>query len=117
MLAVSALARVEVPAAIWRKRRMGELTIEQTSLLIAEFEADFRGDQTSPPRFAVVSVTPTVLDDAATVAARNDLRAYDAVQLATALATRQADPGCDSFACFDANLREAAARSGFSLVP
>ncbi len=45
------------------------------------------------------------------------LRAYDAVQLASAEAARAADPGCDSFACFDASLRDAAAGAGFALYP
>lgn len=45
------------------------------------------------------------------------LRAYDAVQLATAQAVREAAPGCAAFAAFDKNLRGAAAMEGFALVP
>jgi hypothetical protein len=44
------------------------------------------------------------------------VRAYDAVQLASALAARAANPGCREFACFDEGLRAAAAREGFALV-
>lgn len=58
-----------------------------------------------------------MLETAAQVSATHALRAYDAVQLASALAAREADPGCTEFACYDADLRAAAARSGFSLIP
>jgi hypothetical protein len=58
-----------------------------------------------------------ILDEAAARAASHRLRAYDAVQLASALAAREADADCDSFACFDSDLREAAAASGFALIP
>jgi predicted nucleic acid-binding protein len=45
------------------------------------------------------------------------LRAYDAVQLACALAARDAVPECQTFAAFDRQLRAAAAAEGFALVP
>jgi uncharacterized protein len=56
-----------------------------------------------------------VLITAAREAARHALRAYDAVQLASALAVREIDPRCSHFARFDANLRRAAGRAGFAL--
>ncbi|MDQ6783137.1 MAG: hypothetical protein M3063_06800 [Actinomycetota bacterium] len=45
------------------------------------------------------------------------LRAYDAVQLGSALAVRDVEKGCRSVAAFDAGLRRAAAAEGFALVP
>lgn len=57
-----------------------------------------------------------LLEDAARLTAQG-LRAYDAVQLASAVRARAADPELVSFACFDAGLRRAAARAGFSLIP
>jgi hypothetical protein len=39
------------------------------------------------------------------------------LQLASALAVREVDPRCDQFACFDAELRRAASRAGFVLLP
>lgn len=69
------------------------------------------------PRLDVVRASDDVLDAAARLTDTAGLRAYDAVRLASAEATRAADPGCHSFACFDASLRDAAARSGFALLP
>lgn len=114
---VSCVARVEVPSAIWRKSRIGELGSSDASLLVAEFEADYYGDAESPPRFAVVAHPDPVLSDAAQLVATRALKACDAVQLATARAARTADPSCSAFACFDSELRDAAAADGFHLIP
>jgi predicted nucleic acid-binding protein len=116
-LVISAIARVEVPSALWRKAGMSELDDGAASVLISAFELDFHGDPQSQPRFAVISLTEPVLVTAAREAARHALRAYDAVQLASALAVREADPRCTDFACFDADLRLAASRASFTLVP
>jgi uncharacterized protein len=117
VLVVSALARVEVPSAIWRKTRMGELEDSAAGILVSAFELDFHGELDSGSRFTIVSVTEALLVAAAQEAARHALRAYDAVQLASALAVRELDPRCDRLACFDAELRRAASRAGFGLVP
>jgi predicted nucleic acid-binding protein len=112
-LAVSQLVRVEVPAALWRKHRIGELDAADAAMLVRAFEADYHDG--AP--FAVVAVRATVLDDAVRHTARHGLRAYDAVQLASAVACRAASPDTTSFAAFDRTLRDAAAREGFDLVP
>lgn len=117
LLIVSALARVEVPAAIWRKNRMGELDPADAAVLIAAFEADYHGSTPDQPRFAVVTVTASVLEAAARLAGVHGLRAYDAVQLASARATAQTVPGCRTVAAFDVTLRTAAAAEGFALLP
>jgi hypothetical protein len=116
-LAVAQLARVEVPAALWRKQRMGELSANDARLLTADFEADYFGTDSEPPRFAAVVATGSLLDDAARLCAAHGLRAYDAVQLSSALAVRLADESCRAFAAFDRSLRAAAAAEGFGLVP
>lgn len=113
----SALARVEVPSALWRKTRTGELSDSAASLLVRAFEIDFHGDLDSTSRFTVVSLTESILVAAAREVARASLRAYDAVQLASALAVRDLDPLCSQFACFDADLRRAAGHAGFTLLP
>jgi uncharacterized protein len=115
--AVAQLARVEVPAALWRKQRIGELSAGDARLLTADFEADYFGTDSEPPRFAAVTVTGSLLDEAARLCASHGLRAYDAVQLATALAVRRVDESCTEFAAFDRSLRTAAATEGFELVP
>jgi hypothetical protein len=117
VLVVSGIARVEVPAAIWRKERAGDLDAADAEVLTAAFEADWFGTEGEPPRFAAIGLSPELLDGAAAETAAHGLRAYDAVQLASALAAREGDPDCHEFACFDDELRVAAARSGFSLVP
>lgn len=116
-LVVAQVSRVEVPAALWRKHRLGELSAELARILTVEFEADYFGDRRHPPRFVAVGTTVAVLDQAARACATHGLRAYDAVQLSCAVAARRQDPGCDTVTAFDKNLRRAAAAEGFVLVP
>ena len=116
-IAIAQLARVEVPAALWRKQRMGELSANDARLLTAEFEADYYGTESEPPRFAAVLATGSVLAAAARLCASHGLRAYDAVQLSSALAVRRVDESCTIFAAFDYSLRTAAATEGFGLLP
>jgi len=111
------LARVEVPAALWRKQRLGELSAGDARLLTADLEADYFGTDSEPPRFAAVAVTGSLLDEAARLCASHGLRAYDAVQLSAALAVRRVDENCTEFAAFDRSLRTAAATEGFELIP
>jgi hypothetical protein len=118
LLVISAITRVEVPSALWRKARTREFDDSAAGILVSAFELDFHGDRDDgEPRFTIVSLTEPVLIAAAREAARHALRAYDAVQLASALAVREIDPRCDRFACFDADLRRAASRESFTLVP
>lgn len=116
-LVISQLARVEVPAAVWRKHRIDELMPEAASVLVAAFEADYFGAGGESPRFAAIAVSAATLDDAARLAGVHGLRAYDAIQLAAARAAAGADPDCTDFAAFDKGLRAAAAAEGFTLVP
>lgn len=115
-IVVSQLARVEVPAAIWRKNRVGDLSAADAATLVANFEADYYGTDEDEQRFAVVSVTARVLDEAVRLVARHALRAYDAVQLASATAAMKAAEVAQ-FACFDGSLSSAAAIEGMDLLP
>lgn len=117
VIVISELARVEVPAAIWRKQRMGGLTPAESGLLVAGFEADYFGSFGQPARFIVVKPSAEVMETAARYTGTHGLRAYDAVQLATARVTANADPECGAFAAYDKELRAAAAAEGFDLVP
>jgi predicted nucleic acid-binding protein len=116
-IVVSQVARVEVPAALWRKQRTGGLEAAMTQELTDEFAADYYGDADTPPRFAVVPVTVSILEQAARLTAVHGLRAYDAIQLSTALTARSVDKDCSLFAAYDEELRRAAAAEGFRLVP
>ncbi|WP_026874739.1 type II toxin-antitoxin system VapC family toxin [Jiangella gansuensis] len=117
LIVVSELARVEVPAAVWKKHRLGEISAHHAAILVAEFEADYFGTDDEPARFVVITATPQVLDEAARLTARHGLRAYDAVQLACAGATRDAAAERIAFAAFDKALLEAAAAEGHDLLP
>jgi uncharacterized protein len=116
-VAVAQISRVEVPAALWRKRRLGELSTRHAQILTAEFEADYYGTDETPPRFAPILISGAILDESARLCATHGLRAYDAVQLASALAGRAADVTCTTFAAFDSSLRTAAGAEGFFLLP
>ena len=106
-----------MPAALWRKHRDGELKAEAAGVLTAEFEADYFGDESEAQRFVVLGLPPGTLDNAARLVAAHGIRAYDAVQLASAIAAREADAECATVACFDQRLRRAAAAEAFSLIP
>jgi hypothetical protein len=117
VLVLSCLARVEVPAALWRKHRLGELDSADARLLVAAFEIDYFGAGGEPPRFAAVGLPGEILDQGARLVAVHGLRGYEAISLSSALAVRTADPSCQAVACFDRRLRDAAAAEGFELVP
>jgi predicted nucleic acid-binding protein len=116
-LVVSRLARVEVPAALWRKRRLGELSAEDTALLCDEFEWEWAVGAQGSGTFHIVDLTDDVLETAVRSLPRHALRAYDAVQLASAMLARAADAALIEFACFDVELREAARGERFALLP
>lgn len=113
-LVVSQLARVEVPSALWRKYRMGELTAADAGVLVADFEADYFGDIDEPPRFVIVAVTVAIIDAAARLVAVHGLRAYDGIQLASALSVVDAVPEGVDFLAYDGALTAAAAAEGLT---
>jgi len=114
---VSTLARVEVVAALWGKQRVGQLSAEGAQVLTSEFESDYFGTDDEDPRFVALGLSDPLLDEAARLAAVHGLRAYDSIQLSSALAARGQDPSCSSVVCFDGALRRAAAGEGFTLIP
>ncbi|MGI9051873.1 MAG: type II toxin-antitoxin system VapC family toxin [Ilumatobacteraceae bacterium] len=117
-MVVSAIVRVEVPSALWRKHRLGELTDDEIEVLIALFEIDWSGDDANTtPALSPVAMSDDLLASAAVHVGRHGLRALDGVQLATALLVQQVEPGVVRFACFDEDLRRAARREGLTLIP
>ena len=71
-LVISGLARVEVPAALWRKARSGEVSINDARTLVTEFEFDYVGSSYSSPRFlAILNVGSRLLDEAALLSVRH----------------------------------------------
>ncbi len=76
---VSPLSGAEVLAAIARKQRLGELDLAARDRIGAAFRRDYRG------RFVHTSLRGMVIEKAMTLVFDHPLRAYDAVQLASAL--------------------------------
>jgi predicted nucleic acid-binding protein len=86
-------------------------------VLVNAFEWDWFGNGDTPSAFAVVAVGEELLELAALSVARHSLRAYDAIQLGTALTARSADPELTLFACFDEALAAAARAEGLRPLP
>jgi len=105
---ISALCRVEAASTISRlikSRRMSAIEASQASDLILE----------SIDVMTVQPLTPQVLENAATLASQRCLRALDAVQLASAIASRaQATKSDMRFVASDKQLLEAAHHEGFT---
>jgi uncharacterized protein len=78
-LLVSRVTSVEILSAIARRQREGSLTSEQTQELRTIFQRHFT-DQ-----YEVVELTPSITALAGELCDRQSLRAYDAVQLASAI--------------------------------
>lgn len=110
----SDLAAVEVPAALWRKHRIGQISAPDAQILCRRFLTDI--DASSPESDAVlIEVGNDILRSAIDLVARHPLRAYDAVQLASAMAASRILGNCP-FGCFDAQLNDAAAAEGLRLL-
>lgn len=108
VLVVSALTRVEVASALWRRARETGAGASGARALLDRQARDEQG--------WIVLGVDTALPGAAEQLGRHPLRACDAVQLATALQARE-HAGVEAFLAFDARLREAAAAEGFRVLP
>ena len=107
---VAEIVRVEVVSAFWRKARMGDIDPEVCARLVERFEDDL--DLEFGPLIAV-SIDRETLKKAARLAGVHGLRAYDSVQLASALTVRSIDADCQVFLTYDRELLAAAQREGF----
>jgi predicted nucleic acid-binding protein len=105
-VAISRLSEVEVPVALARLVREGRLSPRAGDRAIAALATDVAA-------WHVVEVTTTVTAMARQLLRRYDLRAGDAIQLASASWLRQAVPVI-SLAAFDARLVAAAAAERFA---
>ncbi len=108
----SALSLPEVLAAVWGKVGRGELADDDAATLDGAFMGDVGAG-----RFAVIPVAEPVVLRALTCVRRHRLRAADAIQLASALEVRGADPETNVMAVFDRQLRAAARAERFALLP
>ncbi len=110
----SDLAAVEVPAAFWRKHRVGEISASDAQIMCQRFLADVSASSLER-NTVLMRVNEDILREAINLVARHPLRAYDAVQLASALAASRLMGGC-TFGCFDRQLSTAAAIEGLPLL-
>lgn len=109
---VSALALVEVTAALWCKARRGEVSEADAAVLAAAARRDLNGAN-SDLDIVRVPLRAPLLESAAQLAGRQGLRAHDAVQLASALVVHRLAPEEGvAFLAYDDALRAAAAREG-----
>jgi predicted nucleic acid-binding protein len=121
VVVVSAVSRVEVTSAIWRKQRIGELSPNQARVLVDAFLADLGSSGQPSPTASVtylpVATGPGVLDTAVALCGIHGLRAYDAIQLASAVRARAVDPTITELLTYDVALHRAAAAEGFAVNP
>ena len=97
---------------MWGKAARAELDGQQAATLDRAFIADVRGG-----RFVMLPVADTVVARSLACVRRHILRGADAVQLASALLAREADPAVNTMAVFDKRLRDAASAEGLALLP
>lgn len=112
---VSILAYTEAASAVSRREAAGELSRRQANQLMRHLTQDFEGDRRP---YEIIDVTGGIAHHAPVLARTHRLRAYDAIQLATALAARAATPeGIEFvFATTDNALYEAAQAEGFVML-
>jgi uncharacterized protein len=104
---VSRLAWAEALAALAAARRCRRLTDDQHATAIAAMRGCFA-------RCTVVSLTDHLVDRAAELAVMHELRATDAIHLATALAVLDAE---SVLVTWDKRLRQAGAQAGLVTAP
>ncbi len=104
-LIVSRLTAVEVPAAIWKRTRSGHVSAAGARKIVAQLALDLA-------QMAIVEPRAATIDLAAELVERHPLRAYDAVQLASAVRWTRETGLATCFVCADRNLASAAAMEG-----
>jgi predicted nucleic acid-binding protein len=116
-IVVSAIARVEVVSGLWRKARASNISAVRARVPIQTFEADWAPSGSTVPKYRRVAVDAAVLERASAIVAVHGLRSLDAIQLASAIAARDAEPECRTMVVLDERLRNAAAAEGFDILP
>ena len=105
VLTLSRLSVAEVPAALARRARRKDIDPDLARAAADRFQSDIAD-------FDVVEVRPRVLSRAAELVCQTDLRAYDAVQLASAIELSKQVDAAVTFVSADAALLRAAQALG-----
>jgi predicted nucleic acid-binding protein len=108
VILVAELARVEVAAAMAARYRSGAITLDERDALVALLLRHFAVE------YQVVGLDPATVSRAVTLTQQHRLRAYDAVQLATALAAAALLPGL-AFVAADNDLLDSAHAEGLAV--
>ena len=104
------ITAVEVTSAIARRRQGGSLTSARASLFLSRFRRHLAG------RYVLLDMTPSLLAEAMNLANIHELRAYDAVQPASALRVNRLSGGAIVLVSSDQELNKAAAAEGLTVV-
>jgi len=108
-VATSWITYAEARAALARRRRAGDLAAGEHRRLVGELDSDWE-------RYVRLQVTSELIREAAALADRYPLRAYDAIHLASAVTARHRLGDDLMFACWDDALSAAASREGFEIA-
>jgi predicted nucleic acid-binding protein len=110
---VASLAKVETVSALTRRLRRRDITQAEFDNACDDLEQDFA------TQYRVVSLTEEIIEEAATLAKKHGLRAYDAVQLAASLDTSRIVSQIEStqltLVCADLELNAAARAEGLNV--
>lgn len=80
------LTPLEISSALYRRRRAGQISHEELSLLLKSYAVH------SHEEYLLLPYSESAIDTAGTLLARHPLRALDAIQLASALKLRDSLP-------------------------
>jgi uncharacterized protein len=108
-LATSAVTYVEAHSALARRRQGGDLSPGRYRTAVATFEEGW-------DRYLRLDVGAAVLGDAARLATRHLLKAYDAIHLASALRFRSGLEADVTLAAWDDELDAASLREGLQVL-
>jgi predicted nucleic acid-binding protein len=109
-ISTSAVAYAELVAAVYRKA--AEVRVKKS--LIQKIMGAFQEDW---PSFIIVEVDNRLNETIHKVIANYNLRGFDAIHLASALAVGSAIADDFLFACYDERLRQAARAEGLNTMP
>lgn len=98
----------EAAAAVARAGHLGAITNAQRDVILARLPQDFA-------RLQVVEIRPALVARVPSLVTRHPLRAYDAIQLAAAIAVRETGIAVE-VCCADGELVEAARGDGFRVI-
>jgi predicted nucleic acid-binding protein len=112
-LYIARVTAVEITSAITRRQRGGHLSSAQAGAMFGHFRRHLA------QRYSILELTPALVDEAMRLVRAHGLRAYDAVQLASALQVdriyRAGSLGPITLVSADQSLNDAATAEGLAV--